>query len=229
MLKSVERLIVVAAPSCCGKTVFLAHLSRGAIPQIAAAIGVDDVARWRICDAMRLPELRQEQIDCLIVAYAIPAHEVLSGSFIDPSCDARLNIVSIARETAFVTLLASAATMTSRLRERHRSSIKRIFLHPRKFSRTRQLTKRLLPIYRDPEKLHRVYDWWFKYTALLSKRGDWVVNAEAKYVLRGWFRRMTSTSDGGMWVANADAKYVLHDGASWSKVLKRINANGSNT
>lgn len=224
MLKSVNRLIVVAAPSCCGKTVFLGQLAGGAMPEVAAAIGIDDVAQWHICDANWLPQIQHEQIDSLILAYAIPANDVISGLVDVPSNDSRLGIVSVAREVAFVTLLASSRALTSRLRDRHRASIRRFFLNPRKFARTREMLKRLLPVYSSPAQLREIYDWWFRFTATVPNRGHWVVNADENYVLRGWFRRMKSIPGRGMWVANAQARYELHDSTVWSQVLTEINA-----
>ena len=224
MLRSIDRLIVIAAPSCCGKSVFIAHLASGSIPQIAASIGVDDVPGWTISDAMFLARIPEEHLARLIVAYAIPVHEIVSGRFVDPSSDRRLDIVSRARETVFVTLLASSASLSSRLRQREHQNLMRIFLNPRHFFKARRHTERLKPIYRDPLKLQTAYDWWFQYVASTPSKNAWVINADEQFELRGVFKRMVSAPNRGTWVANAVARYELHNCGSWKEVLAKLNS-----
>jgi hypothetical protein len=196
---------------------------------LAATIGIDDVSLWPVCDAGKLQELQVDRLERLIVAYAIPIPSMTSGGPADLPHDEKLDIVSLARETTFVTLLAGPATLTVRLRERLRNNRKWVFLNPKKFARARRLMKRLLPVYRDPEQLRNVYERWFKYTGSVSRRAEWVVDADARYELQGWFKRKESAPNRGSWIANAEAKYVLHDGAAWRAVLTAIGSGSSVT
>ena len=229
VLESVDRLIVIASPSCCGKTLFLAHLARGAISHIATAIGVENAADWRICDAGRLGDIADARAERLIVAYAIPSPRVATGRPLKNTTDEKLGIVALARRKTFVTLVASSATLMSRLQQRVRSNRKWILLNPRKFLRARRLLRRLALVYQDPSQLRRMYESWFEYTASLPHDGMWIVNADAKYRIVGWRKRTASATYRGQWVVNAEAQYWLHPGADWKDVLTKIVSRTSAT
>jgi hypothetical protein len=223
MHKSIGQLVLVAAPSCCGKTLFLSQLLDGALPEVASAIGVTNGEEWRVSDAMHWARLKDEKIDRLIVAYAIPTYAVVSADPQKPHVDPRLEIVSSAAQTTFVTLVASSTSLTARLKQRYRMRLRQILLRPRGFIRRHQFVQRLLPIYRDPQKMRIVYEWWFRYVDSTPNLGSWVVDADAKYERRGWFNRRVSAPQRGTWITNVRAKYGLHAGTSWSDVLTRLD------
>lgn len=221
-LKSVRHLVLVAAPSCCGKTHFLKCLSQQTPPILAEALGFGSVSGWRAVDAYELPAIRDQHIDKLIVCYAIPTDEILSGKIAAYGDDPRLAISNIAREISFITLVEGARTLTSRLKKRRVTTIIGSLSSPRYALLEWQRLTALSPAYRDPMKLEQVYRWWFEYSQSFASQNNWVVTSQnIGLQLSVNLERLPATLrhfrvDGAGW-------YVVCTGNIWNALFRSLN------
>lgn len=177
-LRGVRRLVILAAPSCCGKTHFVRMLTRQASPNLARKFGLDMLSDWHICDAYELPTIRQRYIDQLLLCYAIPTHEIVCEGLSNHSDDPRLSIVSIASQVSFITLLESTKSLSGRLTKRRFYALRAAISDPSYVVSELTRLSSLKPIYKDRDQLETAYRWWFNYTEMFNYKENWIATSQ---------------------------------------------------
>lgn len=181
----VQRLILVAAPSCCGKTTFVEQLRRGELEAIQTRVGVNDLTNWLYRDIYlhekEILELEKSQQFNLILHYTIPYPSLKYIFRIGYDKKERLAIIQGANEILFLTLYANPSTLSHRieLRRQRVNERRRQGLVPiHKYTRTMRTLKRLEDIYANPNKLIQMYFNWFKQCSCLKPKFHFLVNVE---------------------------------------------------
>ncbi len=181
----VKRLILVAAPSCCGKTTFIEQLKEGKLNGVEKQIGVNDFNNWLYRDIYlhekEVLELENSQHFDLILHYTIPypALKYIFRNGYDRK--ARLTIMQGADEITFLTLYADTPTLLHRIelrrqrvKNRHRQGIVPIY----KYQRTMRTLRRLEKIYATPDKLISMYRNWFDHCSKINLKYHFLIDVE---------------------------------------------------
>ncbi len=181
-----KRLILVAAPSCCGKTTFIEQLKRGRLETVETHIEVNNLNNWLYRDIYlhekEILEL-ETSLQCdLILHYTIPypALKYIFRSGYDKK--ERLTIIQGADELIFLTLYASPPTLLHRIqlrRQRVKERRKQGVVPIHKYTRTMRTLKRLEKIYANPNKLIPMYRNWLSYCSNLNLNKHFLVDVEA--------------------------------------------------
>ena len=181
----VKRLILVAAPSCCGKTTFIKQLREGKLKNIEKKIDVPDFENWLFRDIYlhekEVLALGNSQQCDLVLHYTIPypALKYILRNGYDRK--ARLTIMQGADEITFLTLYANTPTLLNRieLRRQHVKNRRRQGIVPiYKYQRTMRTLKRLEKIYATPNKLISMYRNWFDHCSKIELKNHFLINVE---------------------------------------------------
>lgn len=181
----VQRLVLIAAPSCCGKTTFVGQLRRGELETIQKRIRIDDFTSWLYRDIYlherEILELEKSKRCNLILHYTIPypALKYIFRNGYDKK--ERLAIIRGANEIVFLTLYASPPTLLRRIGLRRQRVVERrrqglVPIH--KYLRTMRTLKRLENIYANPNKLIPMYHNWFIHCSKINFKFHYLVNVE---------------------------------------------------
>lgn len=177
----VDELVLLAAPSCCGKTHFLERLQAGELPETARAMGIDDLASWISVIPKELAAARGERLPRLILHFAIPTIAINEGSA-RLAEEPRLEVVARAKRVTAVTMLASPATLNRRWRARHRAHLKMLAWSVPRYLRERRRMKQLKRMYEEPARIATAYEAWFAHVASLDNlAASWIITAEDDY------------------------------------------------
>lgn len=173
---TVERIIIIAAPSCCGKSRFVSQLRDGNLPTIAERLKMGDVSDWEFKDSFyandaMISELKQSGGKSLILHWTIPhpslklsIRNLLLANGYDKK--ARLKLIGMARDITVLTLVADPDALVERvgfrkkrvleLRSVGRDSLR---VHLKKLRHLRSLAA----TFQNTDKLVSMYDKWFAF------------------------------------------------------------------
>lgn len=182
-MPAVGDLILLAAPSCCGKTRFLEQLEEGRLPGLAATLGITGpVDSWVSLIPRELGQLAGRSVPRMILHFAIPTIAIVEGELTDLSAEPRLEVLRHAERVTAVTLVASAGTLAARWRRRNRLHRKMLVFNFRQYFAERRRMQKLKLIYADPRKIAVAYEAWLTYVNGLSNlKESWLVTAEDDY------------------------------------------------
>jgi hypothetical protein len=122
----IAELVIVAGPTCVGKTTLLARLRNGELPTLASSLGLDAGSDSVFLDAVQVegPMRRRkpERLERLVLHYDTcrPARLGLADFVRDPVLD----LLGEARRVAIVTLWATADELYRRTVERRERSLR---------------------------------------------------------------------------------------------------------
>lgn len=164
MPPSVGELVLVAAPSCCGKSYFLNELLSGRLKDVEMQLGLSSP----VVDYVSLIPPQLKSIECsyipkLIMHYALPTIAINDGSLKTLSKDPRLQIMYKAQKLSSITLVASQKILESRLRARYRANLKMLFFNFFSYLSDRRRMIQLKDLYSNPESIILAYETWFKF------------------------------------------------------------------
>jgi hypothetical protein len=179
----VGELILLAAPSCCGKTYFLEQLYGGRLESLAQRLGLEEpIDSYISVIPSQLENFRDADVSRMILHFAIPTIALNERSLQTLADESRLDIVSSSDRVTVITLLASANVLASRLHTRFRENRKMMYRKLSKYLSERRRMNRLKQMYAAPDKLVVAYEAWFKYVdSLANLRKSWLVTAENDY------------------------------------------------
>jgi hypothetical protein len=172
-----KRLIIVAAPSCCGKTTFLKQLYRGELPEVASRCRFGAGKDWKYGDIWLEEEtLLHQTADPsrqFLLHYTLPFRGI-NASLFRRNYDKpnRLKILSSTDDTVVLTLEASSAELLRRvdLRASRMEEIYRVEgkMRSAAYLKARWTLRELRSLYKDPARLAETYANW---SAFLSTIG----------------------------------------------------------
>ena len=198
-LQRIDQLIIVAAPSCCGKSTLIRELRSGNVRKLATALAMDAVDSWFFVDSDLLDTLRQRQVPRMVLHYALPALPIKDGLIRSIADDSPMDILQIAKRISIVTLFADSDTLLQRIRKRIRSRkanrwpvIRSIagFLAQSKslrerwpLLRKRFRLERLEKLYADPDELSFIYRSWFSHCQQVSPEMELILHTVNGYTV----------------------------------------------
>lgn len=180
-----KRLILVAAPSCCGKTTFIQQLRGGKLESIEKHIELNNLNSWLYRDIYlhekEILELESVQQCDLILHYTIPypALKYIFRNGYDKK--ERLTIIRGADEIVYLTLFASPPTLLNRIelrRQRVKERRQQGMVPIHKYTKTMRTLKRLEKIYGNPNKLTTMYRDWINYCSNIDLKGHFFIDVE---------------------------------------------------
>lgn len=176
-LPRIKRLIVVAGPSCSGKSSLIAALQRGELPILQKTIGMDDPLDWSYVHAYELPQLSGMYAEQLVVHYGFQAQRSLNGYRF---------LAGLLRNTdhaIFLTLQVRTGTLVKRNWSSLAGDVSAFFRTPKNFSKFAQRLRNTMNryfIYRNPHTVSGLYEHWFKFCAACGGHMHWVIDASGE-------------------------------------------------
>lgn len=179
----VGELVILAAPSCCGKSHFLRQLQDGRLQSLARQLRLDaPVDSYVAALPGEAASYGDAAIPRMILHFAIPTIALNSGSLRNLADEPRLDVVKNSGRVIVITLLAGARVLSSRLRSRSRLNCKMIFFNFSRYQAERQRLSQLKELYASPERLVFTYERWLEYVRSLPNLDSaWLVTAERDY------------------------------------------------
>jgi GTPase SAR1 family protein len=184
-MDKVKRLVVIAAPSCCGKSTFVNKLINRELPQIEKSTGMVDASAWTYKDLwLHENELRKQKNSNdleLILHYTLPhpALKFILRRGYDKKV--RLSILQASDNITLLTLVATPSTLVKRIqlrRERIFERKKAIKQKPLKTIQALRTLNRLHHIYSNPHRLTALYQKWFDVCSEFNTNAHFLVNVE---------------------------------------------------
>jgi hypothetical protein len=179
----VGELILLAAPSCCGKSYFLDQLYEGRLHDLVQRMALDEqIDSYVAVIPKELEDYRGAYVPRMILHFAIPTIALVDRSLKSLEDEPRLEVVKSAERVTVITLLASANVLASRLRSRQRANRKLIYRNLSKYLSERRKMARLKQIYGAPDEVVVAYEAWFNYVdSLANATKSWLVTAQSDY------------------------------------------------
>ena len=180
-----NELIIVAAPSCCGKSTFANLLLNGELPEIEESINLINPSAWVYKDIWlhekELINSTNAQYNKYVLHYTLP-HPALKFIFrrgYDKKV--RLSILQASNNIIILTLFAEPSTLLKRIELRRNRIFEKWGIDKRKIFRSNKALRtlnRLNHIYSNPDKLISLYEKWFEVSGNFSSHGHFLVNVE---------------------------------------------------
>jgi hypothetical protein len=176
-----DHLIVVAGPSCCGKSTFIDRLKNGETPDITSSLGIENLDEWiyrdaYYIDAALLDDINNSPSGKLVLHWTIPSPGIklflrdLSLLFAHDKKD-RLRILQSANHLTVLTLYTSRNIFMKRVNARRMRIMSRrssgmdgMLKYHVKMRHTRLMDR----IYSDTDNLSSMYNRWFRLCASLN-------------------------------------------------------------
>ncbi|MGV6806565.1 MAG: hypothetical protein ACWA5K_01510 [bacterium] len=112
-------LIILAAPSCCGKSRFLNQLFDGKLNCLADVLKLrTPISDYAQMTPKEVSELGDQHISRLFLHYAIPTLALNNGNLRKLAEDSRLDILKHSGKITVITMLASRQVLSDRLQRR---------------------------------------------------------------------------------------------------------------
>lgn len=182
-MPKVGELILLAAPSCCGKTRFLGELFAGQLHHVLTAMKIETpIDSYQSVIPKEIADIDSSHVPRMILHYALPTIALNEGSLQNLEDDPRLDIVNHSERVTVLTLVTSPGILTSRLLARNKAHRIFILTNLSKFFRERRRLAKLKQLYADPGNITVAYDAWFAYCNSLPNLADqWLVTADDGY------------------------------------------------
>jgi hypothetical protein len=126
----IDHLMVVAGPSCVGKSTFVKRLERGDYPWLIRKIDVGDLSDWTTVYSKDAADLDISRYQKVVLHYALPIIPLSRKTFGGYEHDHRLDIVELADRVTILSLFADRKTVYKRIRNRLRRVLLNCFRRP---------------------------------------------------------------------------------------------------
>jgi hypothetical protein len=206
-LPTADRLVIIGAPSCCGKSTLIKKLRSGEGAELADALALGDIDSWQFVDSEFLVDMAEEHFPKLIVHYALPTVPLKYGLIPhiaeDPAMGMFFNADRISLVTLYTTPQSLVERVTSRRlsRKANRWPVFRTVCHAlsqvdglRSKSPLLRQTYRweqLEELFGDPAEVKAIYGHWLEYVSRFDIDSHWLVRTDNEPIpqdLREWER-----------------------------------------
>ncbi|MEA3411721.1 MAG: hypothetical protein U9R74_09300 [Pseudomonadota bacterium] len=181
-MDQIKHLLVIAGPSCAGKSTFLKNFANGAYPDLVSELNIGDLSDWTTIYGKDVEGLRHAGHRKLLLQYALPFLALSRGTLAGYAHDTRLEILGRADKLTIVSLFADRKSIRKRIRKR---LAKAAFARCRRpFSPApRRETHRLVTLnqlYNDPDfRFESVCKQWIDYSDALPPHRHILINFSA--------------------------------------------------
>lgn len=163
----IGRTILVAGPSCVGKTTLMKKLRRGLLPDLQNRLKMGDLACWHFRDAMHMSDYPETEIPNLVLHYDIL--RLMDQGFPDYASDPVLGRLASCGELLILTLRERPEVLCRRCLQRRRRTWSlltrgcfRLF-----YQRYRRLGRKCR-MYSAPSEVMALYENWFGFCSTLA-------------------------------------------------------------
>jgi hypothetical protein len=186
-MKKVKRIIVIAAPSCCGKSTLIHQLMTGEHAHINKHIKLFNPSTWLYRDITlsgyerEVLQLSKPDQKKLLLHYTIPYPSI---KFIfRPGYDklSRMRILMGSNDIILLTLYVNPKTLLYRVNLRRQRVIERRNqgkVPNYKFLKGMRTLKTLERIYLDTNRIVPMYNKWFKFCKKINTKSHYLVEVE---------------------------------------------------
>lgn len=160
--QNIRRLIIVAGPSCAGKTTLINRLRKGELPLLQKNLKMLDLHGWYYKDAWQLKTFFAEGPIDLILHYDIL--RLMDKNIQSYDIDPVFHVLQTAREVMVLTLWECPETLLQRCRQRQWKN----FCNLKKgkfryfFKRFKRLNRKS-GLYKNPKAMAQWYKRWFDF------------------------------------------------------------------
>lgn len=176
-LPLVKRLVVIAGPSCSGKSTLIARIQSGESVRLQQILGITDPLDWVYCHAIGLRRLSGMYAENLIVHYDSLARQSANGY------PYLAGLLRNSEQVIFLTLHAPSDVLLHRNWLRLIEVGAEFFRRPKGFRRflirSRAVLNRYF-LYRKPQVVATHYDRWFKFCEACEVSPHWVIETTGK-------------------------------------------------
>lgn len=178
-------LIILAAPSCCGKSRFLNQLFDGKLNCLADVLKLrTPISDYAQMTPKEVSELGDQHISRLFLHYAIPTLALNNGNLRKLADDSRLDILKHSGKITVITMLASNQVLSDRLQRRIKKNRSMIIKKPVKYCREFFRLIKLKQQYTKPANVIAAYDEWLAFShSLPNLSAEWLMLADDEYKL----------------------------------------------
>ncbi len=168
----IVQLIVIAAPSCAGKSYLINKIKKGECSHLCEQIGIDDPSLWHYTHLKKLMYMRQPIIERLVVHYDLSANYLQYNNFNNLN-----ELINKSGRVVTLTLNVSQELLIKRNYLRLRKSIFHLMVKKGITQRIDVLKRieRLLKIrkYYKRELSYLMYEKWSKYIFQSNINNHW--------------------------------------------------------
>ncbi|HET6618195.1 MAG TPA: hypothetical protein VFH69_10330 [Gemmatimonadota bacterium] len=172
------RVIVIAGPSCCGKSTFARSLMQGDMPLVAEALGLYPGSSCEFIVAKDWRRIEESTSDTVLLHYDFTRPPFREGR---TNRDGALRTLSRARSLCFLTLWAPPAEVDRRFRRKIRRDVGghlnsfQLRLAWRAFIEMR----RRLPFVARMDLMWGLYVKWFEFASAFASSPHWIIRSDA--------------------------------------------------
>ena len=109
----IKQVIIIAGPSCAGKTFLIDKIKQNALPELRNQLGLSDPSSWQYVLAMDLDKVCQSSIDKLVIHYDLFEQQSKENEF-----NYLNKLISNSDMLTVVSLLAPRSVLMKRIRYR---------------------------------------------------------------------------------------------------------------
>jgi hypothetical protein len=169
----IEHVVMIAGPSCVGKSTLIDALLAGGMADVARKIGMQSGRAYKLFHATESERLEYEECDAVLLHYELTRKEFITLG----EKDEALASLSRASRVSFLTLWEAPEEVERRLYVKVRRliamelrslRIRRAWRVLRRF----RLRKRF---FSDPAQMWELYLQWFDFTATFTQSPHWVL------------------------------------------------------
>ena len=169
----IDQLIIVAGPTCVGKSTLMDAMRAGEERAVAGRLGLDDVTEWKFLSARKLYKRGEISGDKVVLHYDMTRR----FSFAE---DQVIDLIGQVQNISVLTLWSAPATCLARVKERKRRI--EANLHRRAFRPIHMLTAlrrlgrlaRLCDLFETAPLLIQRYQEWFDHLAYFPLDQHWL-------------------------------------------------------
>ena len=171
------RVIIIAGPSCVGKTTLIQKLREGKLPDLQKHLNLHDLESWVFLDAWQVEGFIGLGHRNLVLHYDIL--RLLDYNILGYQMDTALNFLRDVNQVEMLTLWEFSDTLLDRCRRRWRKNFRNLkkFRLRLFFGRHHRLKQKIY-LYQNPETLLEWYAKWFDFCMSIPVSDHFVAHSQ---------------------------------------------------
>ena len=179
-MNRIKRLIIIAGPSCVGKTRLVGRLREEETSSLRTLLNLDQISSWEFSSIGKLKEVSSLSASQVVLQYDL--HRLWLHNCREYENDKALGILDTVADIAFLTMWESPAVLLQRCNQRIRRTILTKLFRPRRLRKALHKLRRLRKkryFYENPSELWRQYSKWFDFCGKYDANVHWTVRGTA--------------------------------------------------
>lgn len=172
--QNIQRAIIVAGPSCVGKTTLMKRLGQGDLPALQQQLGMGSPKDWVFCPARKWSESIFENGRNVVLHYDFL--RLINAGIQSYGDDEVLAGLSAMENLTVLTLWQTADILLKRCRKRHWKNLHNLrkgrFSH---YVKQRKRLNRKCQLFQSPDAVRHWYKRWFDFCATLPMADHYIL------------------------------------------------------